>query len=432
MTTGLVFVIVVVGAYLAAHVVFDWLGRRLHIVSGAEYLLLGILLGPHVSGILSPQLLQSFAPVTALAVGWMGAIVGSRFLIGEAVRLGSVIHRVAFVESLITLSVVFGLELLLLQWLFALPQGRAVGPALALGAFATMSATAGIELAARRHGEPGLLVTQLRMSAGMNAFVAISAFGILLAGNHPPNEALSRSLTTTEWTVVTVALGLGGGWLFHLFLGDEQRVDRLFISLGGVLVLISGAATYLQLSPLLSAMCFGAMLVNTSRHCAEIKAALARVERPLYFAILIFAGATWAPSAQGQWELPVVLFLGARILAKVGGARLAARASGLIELYGKHWGRALLGQGGIVIAMALTYAHHETLALPNVVFTTAIVSMLLTGLASGRFASAVLKRFAHLERSASDARRAAARALRPRGGTHEPSPVGGPAPEEPR
>jgi hypothetical protein len=431
MTTGLVLVIVVVGAYLAAHVVFDWLGRRLHIVSGAEYLLLGILLGPHMSGILGPQLLQSFAPVTALAVGWMGAIVGSRFLVADAVRIGSVVHRVALLESLITLWVVFGLELYLLQWLFALPQGRAVGPALALGTFATMSASAGIELAARRHGKPGLLVTQLRVSAGVNAFVAICAFGILLAGSHPPNVILGRPLTTTEWTVVTIALGVGGGWVFHLFLGDEQRIDRLFISLAGVLVLISGASTYLQLSPLMATMFFGAMLVNTSRHCAEIQAALARVERPLYFVLLIFAGATWAAGPQGEWGLPVILFLGARILAKVGGARLAARANDLLEVYGRDWGRALLGQGGIVLAMALSYTYQDTLALPNVVFTTAVVSVLLTGLASGRFASAVLSRFAHLEWGPSSATRAAARVLLPHGGTPRASPAGGRAPEDP-
>jgi hypothetical protein len=429
MTTGLVLVVMVVGAYLAAHVVFDWLGKRFHVVSGAEYLLLGILLSPQVSGILSPKLIQSFSPLTALAVGWMGAIVGSRFLVADAVRIGSVVHRVAFLESVITLWVVFGLEFYLLQWLFALPPARALGPAVALGAFATMSASAGIELAANRHGEPGLLVTQLRVSAGMNAFVAICAFGILLAANHPPNAALGRQLTATEWTVVTIALGVGGGWLFHLFLGDEQRVDRLFISLGGVLVLISGASTYLQLSPLFSTMFFGAMLVNTSRHCAEIRAALARVERPLYFGLLIFAGAGWAAAPNGAWGFPVVLFLGARILAKVGGARLAARANDLIGVYGKHWGRALLGQGGIVLAMALSYTYQETLALPNVVFTTAIVSVLLTGLASGQFASAVLSRFAHLEQRAANARRSARVLLSP-GGTHEPRHAAGPPPED--
>jgi len=430
MTTGLVLVAVVVGAYLAAHVVFDWLGRRFHIVSGAEYLLLGILLGPHVSGILSPELIQSFGSVSALAVGWMGAIVGSRFIVAESVRFGSVVHRVAFLESLITLWVVFGVEFYLLQWLFGLTPGKAVGPAVALGAFATMSASAGIELAARHHGEPGLLVTQLRVSAGMNAFVGICTFGILMAASVPPSEILARPLTATEWTVVTIGLGVGGGWLFHLFLGDEERVDRLFISLAGVLVLISGVSTYLHLSPLLSTMFFGGMLVNTSRHCAEIRAALARVERPLYFALLIFAGATWAAGPQGDWALPAIFFLGARTLAKVGGARLAARTNDLLGVYGRQWGRALLGQGGIVLAMALSYTYQDTLALPNVVFMTAVVSVLLTGLASGRFASVVLSRFAHLEQRASNATHAARRALLATRGTRKPRPASGPSSEE--
>jgi hypothetical protein len=61
---------------------------------------------------------------------------------------------------------------------------------------------------------------------------------------------------------------------------------------------------------------------------------------------------------------------------------------------------------------------------------TAVVSVLLTGLASGRFASAVLSRFAHLEQGASNATRAAARMLRPQGGRHKPRTVSGPSSEE--
>ena len=391
MSVGLVLVLIVVGAYLAAHVLFEWFARRLLIVSGAEYLLLGILLGPQVSGVLDARVVESFAPVTALALGWMGAIIGSRFVVAQMVRVRDVLYRVAFAESFITLWVVFGLQLFLLRWLFALPMARAWGPALALAAFATASADTGIELAARRHGGRGVVVALLRVTSGVNAFVAVLAFGVLLATNHPDSAALPRPLTATEWTVVSIALGAAGGALFHLFLGSEQQVDRLFISLTGVLVLVSGAATYLRLSPVMSAMFFGTMLVNTSRQRAEIAAALARVERPLYFVLLIFAGATWRPSAQTAWALPVLVFIAARALGKVGGGRLAARANDLLPVLGPNWGRALLGQGGLVLALAMSYLYQDTLALPNVVFTTAVISVLLTDLASGRLASSVLR-----------------------------------------
>ena len=42
MSSTLLLVIVAASAYLAAHVVFGWLGRKYLVVSGAEYLLLGI------------------------------------------------------------------------------------------------------------------------------------------------------------------------------------------------------------------------------------------------------------------------------------------------------------------------------------------------------------------------------------------------------
>lgn len=390
MSPGLALVLVAIGAYLAAHVAFDWIGRRLLIVSGAEYVLLGILLGPQVAGVLDADLLQSFAPVSALALGWMGAIIGSRFILGQMVRVPGVVWRIAFAESLLTLFIVTGLELLVIRWLFGLSTERALGPALALGAFASASAVAGIEFAARRHGGSGPVVTQLRVTAGTNLFVAVMAFGLLVASVHPPTPTLARPITPTEWTVITIAIGVVGGALFHLLLGDEDRVDRLFISLAGMLTLISGAATYLRLSPVMASMFFGAMLINTSRQRAEIRVALHRVERPLYFALLVLAGATWRPSAQTAWLLPVLLFLVARGIAKLGGSRLVTRVNDMIPVIGGDWGRALLGQGGIVLALAVNYLFQDSLALPNVVFTTAVVSVVLTDVFSGRLAASVL------------------------------------------
>ncbi len=399
MTQGLALVLLVVGSYLAAHVVFDWLARKLIIVSGAEYLLLGILLGPNVSGLIDTAFLQNIAPASALALGWMGAITGSRYKLLEMVRIPAVIYRVAFAESFITLVVVGGLQYFLLQWLFGLAPDRAAPPAVALGAFATLTGFAGIEIAARRFRGRGTIVTALRSTTGANAFVAICTFGILVAAGHPPNAALERPITPTEWTVITIALGMVGGALYHLFLGDETRIDRIFISLGGILILVSGAATYLRLSPVMAGMFFGMTLINTSTNRKAISTALFRIERPLYFVLLIFAGASWRPSAQGVWLLPVLLFVVARAMTKFGGARLAARLNDLLPALGPDWGRALLGQGGLIIALAVNYLYQDTLALPNVVFTTAVISVLLTDFLSGRFAASVIAPVARTIRS---------------------------------
>ena len=51
----------------------------------------------------------------------------------------------------------------------------------------------------------------------------------------------------------------------------------------------------------------------------------------------------------------------------------------------------MLGQGGLVIALAVNYLYQGALAIPDVVFSAAVVSVLLTDLVSGRLASSVLE-----------------------------------------
>jgi hypothetical protein len=256
---------------------------------------------------------------------------------------------------------------------------------------AAASSGSGIALARAGAGagdhEP--LIAQLELSNAVNALVAITGFGLLLAVYHTPAGG-ARPLTSTEWFVVSIAIGIVGGALFHIFLGETPNPDRLFVALVGGIVIVSGAATYLRLSPLLSAMFFGAILVNTTSSPERFTEALARVERPFYFVLLLFAGAAWQPS-QRAWVFPVVLFLAARALGKIGGARLAARLNAALADYGPHWGRALLGQGRVVLALGLSYLAVDDLPYRNTVFTAGIASILLTEFLSARVTRAVLR-----------------------------------------
>ena len=100
--------------------------------------------------------------------------------------------------------------------------------------------------------------------------------------------------------------------------------------------------------------------------------------------------ASWRPSTRDGSLLLVALFLVARAAVKIGGARLAARlAHGLPEL-GPHWGRALLGQGGLALALALDYAARQDAPLRSTVFAAAIVSILLTDFASAHLVQSVV------------------------------------------
>ena len=57
----------------------------------------------------------------------------------------------------------------------------------------------------------------------------------------------------------------------------------------------------------------------------------------------------------------------------------------MLPALGLHWGRGLLGQGGLALAVALSYLYQEDVPLANLVFTAAVASVLLTDVLSARF-----------------------------------------------
>ena len=399
MTTGLTLLVLVAAAFFAAHFASDRLAKRFLIVSGAEYLALGILLGPQATGILTPGLLESLAPFPLLALGWIGVITGTRFNLQEMVNVSAVTYQVAMLESTLTFTTVTALLLFALSWSFDTSLSVAGPAAITLGAIAVSSSRQTYNVVSTHLGTSNPLVRQLDISAAINALTAAAIFGCVLSAYHAAPAGAARPLTTMEWTVLTVALGGVGGMLFHLFLGPEAHIDRLFVALAGAIILVSGAAAYLQLSPLFAGVAFGFVLTNTSRRREEIVAALLRIERPLFFVLLVFAGAMWRPSLRA-WVLPVLLFLAARAAGKIGGARLAARTLGLLPVLGPHWGRALLGQGGIAVAIGVDYLQQQALPFATIVFTATIASVLLTDLTSARFAHSVANTLAHVEDNA--------------------------------
>lgn len=391
MTTGLALVVLALAGFFAAHFAFERLAKRFLIVSGAEYLVLGILLGPQVSGVLSPAMLESLAPFTLLALGWMGAIVGMRFHLPDLIRVPAVTYQVALLEAALTFFTVGGVLLLAFSLVYDTSYAVAAPAAITLGAIAVSSSRDTYHVLSAHLGTANPLMRQLDISAALTSLVAAAVFAWMLSAYHPVPPGAARPLTTTEWMVITIAIGAIGGMLFHLFLGAEAHLDRLFVALAGAIILVSGATAYLQLSPLFAGAAFGFILVNTSRRRDEVAAALLRVERPLYFVLLIFAGAMWRPSLRA-WVLPVVLFLIARAIAKIGGARLSARLIGVLPALGPDWGRALLGHGGVAIALGVDYVQQQALPFTTTVFTAVIASVLLTDLTSARIGRSVASR----------------------------------------
>jgi Kef-type K+ transport system membrane component KefB len=388
MSPELSLIIIVAAAYLAAHVMFDWLGKRFRIVSGAEYLVLGILLGPRVSGFMTADVVASFAPFMILALGWTGATIGMSFHLPTLINTPARLFTIAIAEASLTFVVVSAVMMFAFTFAFSLTIAQVILPSIALGAIATATSSNAITLASDNMSDP--IVMQLRTASLIDGALAILAFGLLLCVVHIDIDAGARNVTATEWAVLTLGIGVVGGSLFHLFLGREADPDRLFIGLAGAIILASGAASYLRLSPMLASLVIGAILVNTTHRREDLERVMRTVEKPLYFVLLLFAGASWQPSRY-DWFLPVTLYVLIRLAAKIGAARLAARANASPDLLQADWGRGLIAQGTIALAIAMNYSLNDLQIVPNVVFTAAVVSVIITDFFGVRFVSGLTR-----------------------------------------
>lgn len=385
MSTPLLLILVVAIAFLATHVAYEWLARRMLIVSGAEYLVLGVLLGPLASGLFPETTADAFTPVVVLGIGWIGLTLGMSFRLQQLVRIPGVKYRLALVQSLVTLGTVATAVTFAIEYAFQVDRTVAFTAGAALGAIAVASTPAGLDVAFSGERTRVPVVRQIEVALGMDGLVSVLAFGLLLAWAHASVPLLVRPLTTTEWVVVTIGIGVVGGMLFHLFLGEEREPDRLFIAVAGAVVLVSGTAWYLELSPALSALVMGMILANSTRNPMPIRTVLAGAERPFYYTLLLLAGATWRPDVSIVWWLVIVHYFVLRTMSKLWGAAIVTWLNRAQQDVGMGWGRALIGQGRLTIALALGYATRKELPFGDLVFTCAAASVLFTEFFAARF-----------------------------------------------
>jgi hypothetical protein len=182
---------------------------------------------------------------------------------------------------------------------------------------------------------------------------------------------------------------VASGVLFHLFLGPRGHLEqgRLFVALAGAIVVASGASYYLNLSPIYTNLVLGFILVNSGSAHRDVTRLLLSTERPVYLALLLFAGAAWSP---GSLDLLFIapLFVTVRLGARFLGGRIAGLYVAPPELRTPGLGRGLLALGGLGVAIALNYAQVYPELHPRLILSATLLSVLLFEIVASREAAA--------------------------------------------
>ena len=395
-----VLLVVVIGvAYVLAHNVVERLQRRFLVVSGAEYLLLGFLLGPAVPAIRAFDNVTGLLPVIALAAGWVGLLRGTDFDFASLQKLDPATWRVVFLHHLLPgIAVGFGSYYFFTEsgWI-AVTSREAALSAAALACFAATDSAEPFDLLARRYEVSGRLAPLLRNGTRLGDIVVILAFGLIFCVFHE-NAPQAQDYSPALWAWVTVLLGGALGFLFSLFLAGDESDNSRFLALVGIIAFASGGAYFLELSPLAVNLSMGFVLVNFARGGQLLHTTLESTERPMAIVLLVFAGALWEPTA--LW--PTLVALGGFLIARTSAKWLASVIAGWGTSLRKDLFRGLLAHGDVTLAMAVSFRLVYEGDAAKIAYSVVLGSIVLNDLLAPRLLRGLLVDEGDIQRELKD------------------------------
>lgn len=404
MSVTILFVALVVFAFFAAHLINRYAARVLPL-SGAEYLVIGALIGPQIPlRVLTTESLAQLGPLVSLLLGLSGFLVGLQAMRGVLDLRFSWVGVAVAVSTLALSSLAFATlygwlvpatEAPFIQtWLFELggfqvelfltrPQAAL---AVVLGAAATVTFSAPLSGLKDDRLAAVPAYRLLRACAFYGQWTAICAVAAVLAWTRSRAEAVPIDLPAGGWFGAVMLLGVVLGVCFTVFIGREQASNRIFVATVGTVTFGAGVGAELGVSPIFVNLVAGATVALTSRHRDNLRRELSRLQHPISVLLLVLTGALWLmPESRVLWSFPLA-YLAIRWLARRILPALWTRL--LTQVDSTRVGTGLLSQGTLAVAVAVDY----TLQVPahaGLVLTTVIIGSLVFDV----FAQGALKRY---------------------------------------
>jgi hypothetical protein len=398
--TTVLLVMMIGVAYVLAHSVVDRLQRRFLVVSGAEYLLLGVLLGPTFPAIGALNNLTGLLPIIALAAGWVGLLRGTDFDFASLQRLDPATWRIVFLHHLLP-AIAVGVG----SFYFFTESGQVEAPwrdaavaAAALGCFAATDSSEPFDLLARRYELSGRLAPLLRHGTRLGDILVIVAFGLIFCIFHE-NAPEAKDYSPALWAWVMVLLGAALGILFALFLAGDESENSRFLALVGIIAFASGGAYFLELSPLAVNLFMGFVLVNSARGGHLVHGTLESTERPMAIVLMIFAGALWSPTP----VIPTLIALGGFLVLRTAAKWLASAIAGWGTHLRKDLFRGLLAHGDVTLALAVSFRLVYEGPAASIAYSVVLASVVLNDLIAPRLLRGLLADAGEIQRELKDA-----------------------------
>lgn len=342
LSAGLILILGFIGARLL---------KLVRLPSVTAFLIVGIVVGPQVLNLITPQIFTASGFISNFVLGLIAFSLAENFRF-DRIRQG--MKQVMWISIVAALGAGILVSSALIVYFVII--GQPIYPAIILGAAATATAPAATVLVIREYRASGLVTDLLlKVVAIDDAWCLIVSAMAIAAGNAMSAGVLELSIVFAGLGEIFGALVTGAilGYVTSRLSRFVRTREELVIYTLGLLLFDVGLSIALGVSVLLSAMAMGFVMVNMARENYKFFEVLRSVDTPLYLAFFIISGAHLDLGLLHHLGVAGILYVVFRTLGKVYGARLGAMASKAPKSAVDWLGLGLTPQAGVALGIGL-------------------------------------------------------------------------------
>jgi hypothetical protein len=350
-------------------------GTGYRLASGAEYLLLGIALGPYALGAVDRSTLHAFQPLAVVGTAWLTLIIGVDFGFQGERRVTLRGFGAGVALALLSAAGVAGPVFAVLSRFTPLGGRELLLIAAGVGCVGCETTRHAVRWVIGRHGAEGKLTRLVGDVADCDDLVPILGISMLFPFVDAP--PVSTHLPWWAWAFGTPLLGIVLGGTAVALLRAEPRASDGWGVLIGAALLGTGIAWRLGLAPQAATFAIGLSLSLLSRHRSELRSMLVRSEHAVLLPTLLLAGADVEVHGVTLLSAVVSSAFAARALARFVAAPALTALAGAPRSVAPALAIGLLPSGALSVTLGLAFASRFPGTAGDVILGAAVALALL-------------------------------------------------------
>lgn len=323
--------------------------------TGIEYIFIGAILGTSGLNIIDLESIKLLEPFLLFGLCWIGFLFGLQFEIRLLKSLPRFYFSITVIQALITCTIVTVMMAALLHYFLDISGSVLLMLATAFGCIAACTAQSALAIVSRRYQVQNRgLLELMRYISSVDGIIALFIFTIVLSFYRGSGDETILRNSIFTWVTISLSMGIIPAVILIILSKTKFSQQEFIVFVIGIMLFCAGLSHHLNHTPLISGLICGIIVANFCRHRIRALSTVVLAEKSIYIFLLIIIGAGWQFNFDATLILALVYCL-IRAFSKIVGAFIGTRIFKPQYNVPRTVGLGLLSEGGLAIAIVLTY-----------------------------------------------------------------------------